>query len=114
MRYTSETGTGQLSILTLDDGVMQRVIEDNGDGTFTSQLQQRNRGIILERNRELQRNPGAIRDCSFMGLEYDIPVADYHTITKAIRRANPGCGSRDMSMLLRGWLEKYGQPYKVR
>jgi len=102
-----------LSKIILNDGELTRVIESQGGGKYLSQLQQNNRGMILDRNAELRKNRGALRPLSSMGLEYTIPLADYHTICKAIRRNNPGIGSKDFSLLLRKWLERYGQAYKV-
>ena len=110
----NKTGFGKLTLKVIDDGVCQRAVEFQPDGKIVSQLQQRDRGVILERNNELRKNPDALRNASFMGMEYSVPLADYHTIMKAIRKNNPGCGSKDMSSLLRGWLERYGHAYRVR
>lgn len=93
---------------------MQRVIEHQGGGRFVSQLQQRNRGVILERNKELRKSPGAVRNASFMGLEFNVPTADYYTILKQIRMVNPGARHADIQELLVKWLNRYGQSYRVR
>ena len=103
-----------MSKIITADGPFRRVIEDQGGGKYVSQLQQPSRGLILERNAELRKNPGAIRNGQAMGLEYSIPTADYFTIMKRIRAVNPGAKARDMSALLRSWLERYGHCYKVR
>jgi hypothetical protein len=51
-------------------------------GVIKSHSTQADRNARLDRNNELRKNPGAVRDTSFGRLELDIPVTDFKVLAK--------------------------------
>jgi len=63
------------------DGVLKNTIHTSREG-YTGVLTQPTRNLILERNKELRKNPGAIRDLSFGRQAASIPIIDYLALKK--------------------------------
>ena len=63
------------------DGVLKNTIHTSREG-YTGVLTQPSRNLILERNKELQKNEGAIRDLSFGRQVASIPIIDYLALQK--------------------------------
>jgi hypothetical protein len=72
------------------------------------------RSAIMDRNAELQKNPGALNDLSFGRLAVSVPELDWHQITER----NPDLISPDHEIRNRAlakWLaSSESAPYKVR
>ena len=73
-----------------------------------------NRKAILERNKEIRRNPGAIRTTSFGKLELDIPIPDW----KALCSVFPALADNkhpDHKMTLRKFMaSSLSDPYRLQ
>lgn len=94
--------------------MLERHIEIDAKHQAVSAMVQPSRAIILERNKELRKNPGAIKHLSFMGLEYNMPLVDYLQAMKFIKRNHPGITHTDTMEVLTGFLEQHGHDYRVR
>ena len=80
-----------MGMIKLTDGVLERHIEVDSNGLARSCILQPTRNLILNRNAELRKNPGAIKPLSFMGLELTIPLEDWHDL----KSKYPDLGSSD-------------------
>ncbi len=58
---------------------------DHGANRLIRKLSQPDREIILERNRQLRKHKGTLKDCSFARMQLSIPLEDY----EALRRKYP-------------------------
>jgi len=94
------------------DGVLVRenIIED---GVMHGRLLQPTRAMVLDRNAELRKNPGALRPMQSMGWELSIPLVDYY----ALRTKYPDLKSTDPLTRTLAWKKFLGSaeslPYKV-
>jgi hypothetical protein len=94
-----------------EDGI---IADFHVDGTKVHRrLIDPNRTAILERNKELRRNQGAVRTTSFGKLELDIPIPDW----KALCSVFPALGDNthpDHKKTLRKFMASdLSAPYKV-
>jgi len=84
------------------------------DGRLYRRLSIPNRVAILEENRELQRNPDALRKMEGMGVELRIPEPDYYMLLEKI----PALNSPDREIQLRAWHAFLGSsasdPYRLK
>lgn len=72
-----------MSDYTINDGVLRAdYVYCNHDDTFTRALTQPTEDLILDRNRELRKNPGALRDLECGRQIASIPLNIYY---KALR-----------------------------
>ncbi len=80
------------------------------DGKIYRRMRTKNAQGVLQRNKELQRNPGAIKPLDWAGVELTIPTAEYH---KLIERY-PDLNSPDGEIQTRAWLKVMGHPASDR
>lgn len=77
---------------TIDDGQFkQRIVSHAPTGEVGSITVQKDRDVILERNKKLRQSPGALKDLSFGRLVATIPFEDWHNFLKN----NPGYRQMD-------------------
>ena len=68
---------------TIDDGQFKsRIVEHAATGEVGHIFEQKDRDVILERNKRLRQNPGALRDLSFGRLVATIPLEDWYHFLK--------------------------------
>lgn len=95
------------------DGTLFADFKLQGD-ELVRRVRQPTEDRILDRNAELRKNPGALRELSFMGLELTIPALHYERLI----RTNPDLHSRDAETKTRAWRKFFGSsaadPYRVR
>ena len=95
------------------DGTLVRRIVEHCDGLYST-LFQPSRKMILERNAELRKNPGALNNMEMMGLELTMPEEDYWTLV----RKYPDLKSSDPTVRTVAWRNFMGSreadPYRVR
>ena len=103
-----------MSKLILRDGILERHIDIDAGHQATAVTTQPSRDIILERNKELRKNPGAINHLGHMGLEYTMPLVDYNLLMKRIETASPGIKHSEKMEQLTKYLQRHGHIYKVR
>lgn len=72
------------------------------------------RSAILERNKELRRNPGAVNDLSFGRLALSIPELDYWHLRKKYPEMFDGDKETRQRALARFCASPESAPYKVR
>ena len=83
-------------------------------GDLVRKQTQPSRELILDRNAELKKNPGAINHLSFAGLELTIPTLDLIVLQKkypALASAN-GQERKDAWLRFMGTAE--ADPYRIR
>ena len=75
---------------------------------------QPSRDLILNRNAELRKNPDAIDDLTFAGLELTIPLVDL----AILRKKYPGLNAMDGQERTDAWRRFFGSseadPYRIR
>ena len=77
---------------TIDDGQFRsRIVEHAATGEVGHIFEQKDRDVILERNKRLRQNPGALKDLSFGRLVATIPFEDWNHFLKL----NPGYRQMD-------------------
>ena len=70
-----------MGMIKYGDGVLERHIEVDSNGQARGCILQPTRELILNRNAELRKNPGAIKPLSGIGmLEATIPLEDWHDL----------------------------------
>jgi hypothetical protein len=89
--------------IKLSDGVIERHIEIAPDGMARSILTQPTRQMILERNAELRRNPGALRKLDSMGQMMTVPKVDFEIFRKLWIRHHPGGKDIEFNQALTKW-----------
>lgn len=63
---------------TIDDGQFKsRIVDHAPTGEIGHIFEQKDRDVILERNRELRKNPGALKDLTFGRQIANIPFEDW-------------------------------------
>ena len=89
---------------------------DHGTGRLHSRLVMSTniRGAILERNKELRRNPDALKDLSFGRLALSIPELDYWHLRKKYPDMFIGPAVDRQRALARFCASPESAPYKVR
>ena len=84
------------------------------DGQLVRTMTQPREDVILEANRELRKNPAAIRPMSFMGWELCMPELNYYALIKKY----PDLAAPDKDTSLRAWKKflrtSEADPYRVR
>ncbi len=89
------------------------VVELGNDGVLRSHRVQGTRAAILDRNNELRKNRGAVRDLSFGRLALDVPLSDIPVIDRFF----PGFASPshpDHKWQVRRFLQsEASRPYRV-
>lgn len=55
---------------------------DHGAKKLRRQITQPDRDVILERNRQLRKHKGTLKDCSFMRMQLSIPLEDYEMLKR--------------------------------
>ena len=95
------------------DGVLFADFKIEG-GELVRRIRQPSEDRILDRNRELRKNPGALRELTFAGLELNIPVLHYERLTAKY----PDLHSLSAETRTRAWRKFMGSseadPYRVR
>lgn len=77
---------------TIDDGQFRsRIVDHAPTGEVGCITEQKDRDVILERNKRLRQNPGALKDLSFGRLVATIPFEDWQQFLKD----NPGYRQMD-------------------
>ena len=83
-------------------------------GSLVRVQRQASRDLILGRNAELRKNPDAISDLTFAGLELQIPLLDL----AILRKKYPDLNSPDGKTRTDAWRRFFGSsesdPYRVR
>jgi hypothetical protein len=72
------------------------------------------RTAILERNQELQRNPGALNDLTFGRMALSIPVLDNHYLVKKYPDLQSDDGPTKQRALAKFMASTESIPYRVR
>jgi hypothetical protein len=85
------------------DGTLGREIEIGPDGMARSRLFQPSRNAILENNKELRKNPGALRKLESMGSMMTVPRLDFELFKKQWVRQNPGGKDIEFNQALTKW-----------
>lgn len=64
---------------TVDDGQFRsRIVDHKPTGEVGHIFEQKDRDVILERNKQLRNNPGALKDLSFGRQVASIPFEDWY------------------------------------
>lgn len=102
-RFYKQTDTGHTEFVAEDDKIHARHVVDT-----------RIADTVMARNKELQRNPGAVRTTSFGKLELDIPLAHMPMLNRLYRGiADPG--HPDHKYQLRKFMKSpASDPYRVQ
>jgi len=77
-------------------------------------LTQPTRNIILNRNKELRKNPGAIRDLSFGRQALSIPLADYEILKRKYPVLVNGSNAEKMKFYHKFIKSTESIPYRVQ
>jgi hypothetical protein len=97
------------------DGLwLERFRWQPSEGVLYRELSQPSRDLILQRNAELRKQPGALRDLSFGRLALTIPLEDLD----ALRAKYPDLASRDAGIRSAAWkrfiASAESKPYRVK
>ena len=75
---------------------------------------QPSRELILDHNAELKKNPGALQNLSFAGLELNIPVLDLIVLQKKYPALGSSIGQERKAAWLKFMGSSESDPYRVR
>lgn len=97
------------------DGVfLERFRYQPHEGKLYRELSQPSRSLILERNAQLRREPGAVRDLSFGRLALTIPLEDW----AELREKYPDLASKDPGIKSAAWKRfisgAESEPFRVK
>lgn len=91
--------------MVIYDEVFKAEYEVQGDKLVRA-LTQPSENLILERNSELRKNPGVMRDLSFGRLLATIPFNDI----EALRRKYPVLKFGDAEQIAKAWMKIFHMP----
>ena len=96
------------------DEVFKSEFHQSSDGKLTRVLSQPSEEIILNRNKELRKNPGAIKDLSFGRMVGSIPLNDWEMLCRKYPALTRGDSKQMQAQLMKILNSEEGKKYLVQ